>query len=375
MNIITFQKTAEIMSAVNDLTRENNGEKAISEACDIIKTEAGKKDFVLMTSCKINEGIKSEKEYVRMTLSDLQNDILNELSEKIKNELGVSRVNQTYLVKVLLATALQEQRKKYSINEIVSANICGRAFKLSNETYSARLRRIASWITAIGTPDIIPMQEFLVGKDFNYLKLFLEFLDEKYEAILPVEFKKEFKSGINIVFVKKDKFDYDRLELEGNKASEYANLYNYVLIRLKDRQEYRILNLHLPQLSNSHMALSYQEWRAELSDAIWKAVLAEVRKFENEEKFYVCGDLNADKDTENSDNLAKLRNMMIDTLTSKDRNNVTYENKEKGIRGRFDYIFTSKSNVAKNRVPCSFIDSTLLQEKISDHASVRIQFA
>ena len=376
MNTITFQKTAEIMSAVNDLSRENNGEKAISEAFDIIKTVAGKKDFVLMTSCKINEGIKSEKDYVRTTLSDSQNDILNELREKIKNELGVSRVNQTYLVKVLLATALQEQRKKYSINEIVSTNICGRAFKLSNEPYSTRLRRIASWITAIGTPNIIPMQEFLVGKDFMYLKLFLEFLDEKYETILPVGFEKEYKSGINIVFVKKDKFDfYERLELEGNKAPEYANLYNYVLIRLKNRQEYRILNVHLPQLSNSHMALFYQEWRAELSDAMWKAVLGEVHKFENEEKFYVCGDLNADKDTENSDNLANLQFMMVDTLTSKDRNNVTYENKEKGIRARFDYIFTSKCNIAKNRVHCSFIDSTLLQEKISDHASVRIQFA
>lgn len=154
MNTIIFQKTAEIISAVNDLSRENNGEKAISEACDIIKTVAGKKDFELKSSWKISEGIKSEKEYVRMTLTDSQNDILNELREKIKKGLEVSRVNQTYLVKVLLATALKEQRKRYSINGIVSANICGRAFKLSNETYSVRLRRIASWITEIGTPDI-----------------------------------------------------------------------------------------------------------------------------------------------------------------------------------------------------------------------------
>ncbi len=215
-----------------------------------------------------------------------------------------------------------------------------------------------------------------MGKEFKYLKLFLEYLSDNYEAILPVGFEKEFISGINIVFIKKDKIDtYNRLELEGNKASEYANLYNYVLIRLKGRQEYRILNLHLPQLSNSHMGLSYQECRAELSDAMWEATLAEAQRFGNEEKFYICGDLNADKDTENSENLIKLRHIMIDTLTAKDRSNATYENKKKGITGRFDYIFTTKSNVAKNRVHCSFIDPTLLQENLSDHASVRLNLA
>ncbi len=119
---ITFKKTAEILSAVNNLSSTNNVEEAISVACEIIKV-SGKEDLALTTSCKINEGIKSEKEYEIMTLSDSQNDILNVLIERIKNKTGVSRVNQTYLVKLLLATALQEQKNKYSINEIVSANI------------------------------------------------------------------------------------------------------------------------------------------------------------------------------------------------------------------------------------------------------------
>lgn len=57
MNTIIFKKTAEILSAINDLSCTNNVEKAINEACDIIKTVVGKKDFVLITSVVARSGL------------------------------------------------------------------------------------------------------------------------------------------------------------------------------------------------------------------------------------------------------------------------------------------------------------------------------
>lgn len=259
-------------------------------------------------------------------------------------------------------------------NLIISFNVAGWAWKLSNDKYRDRLIRICNHIKkGEGTPLVICLQEVQLGRKCKYLRVIREQFDG-YEAVLPLNYSNEQhpQSIVNMILIKKENLiGLKKLQLPIKEKYRDNYRYNYIEISTTAGL-FRIINLHMPMVCNNQGRPHwYQKSRKEFNKEMWRAVLKEAEKFNSWGRgvFAIIGDLNEAKSGPNiADLMFKYKFVDVD---AKDKD--TYFNHNFGSK-KIDYMmvnmssFNPESNLGL--LNARIDSSTFSEHLISDHAMI-----
>lgn len=258
-------------------------------------------------------------------------------------------------------------------NMLITLNINSIKYKLTDLSYSERLKRIFSILRCTKyndcerLPSIIGLQEVILGYGDQYFDMIQKFMPE-YKIIKPYGYKKEnYKSSTNILLVRKDVLvRYVSKQLSSKENGGY--LYNYIFLNTKFGK-YIILNLHLPQLNVFEgRSDKYVKWRKEIRDCLLKSIYIEIAKHPDA-KIIIMGDLNC---LEDSEEILKLKALNMVNITEK--NKPTYFNNDFGNKS-IDYVFVSANMLTTDndmKICTALVDDDVSTiHKLTDHALLK----
>jgi exonuclease III len=266
----------------------------------------------------------------------------------------------------------------YKDLELISLNVAGWNWRISNENWENRLRRICSYIKVKKSKSnslVIALQEVQLsgGKYLSVLEE--EFPD--YHIILPNGFKKQAKSVMSILLINKKlckSYNIGTLE-----DLEDSLRYNFVTINTHiEGLCFRILNTNVPHncFNDDNTAEWYKQERIELSELFIKRITELANTYSNEPdmKLIMLGDFNAIPDSEFIESLAYtyINRPMIDAVKPQFKNSYTWKDYKTNAKSRLDYILYSAGMLCNTCVSAKFtiIDDTTILQELSDHAVV-----
>lgn len=255
--------------------------------------------------------------------------------------------------------------------ELISLNVAGWNWRVSNEKWGDRLKRICEYIrNKMNNPLVIALQEVQLsgGKYLTVLKE--QFPD--YHIVLPKAYKNQPRSVVSVLLISKTLCEsYNVRTLEGLDDSLR---YNFVHINTHiEGLCFRILNTNVPHNCLENAAEWYREEREELRALFIQNIknLANTYRSEPDLKLIVLGDFNALPDDRFIESLAYAYDKpMIDAVKDHDKKTATWRDFATRTTSRSDYIFYSAGMLCDTGVSAKFTmvdDSTILKE-LSDHA-------
>ena len=248
--------------------------------------------------------------------------------------------------------------------EIVSLNMAGWAWKITDEGWKQRMERTCEYIRKrVSDPMIIGLQEVQLsgGKSLETLEKWFP----EYHIVLPAGYNNQPKSAISIMLIRRnicESYSIDTLDdLENNL------LYNYVTINTTDELCLRVLNVHIPHTCcEDNRSERFQQDRKELRA---KLVGAVSKLAESDINFIALGDFNTPPDDSFIENLDTfIDSPMLDPVLPKDKKKATWINGTS--KNRLDYILYSSGLICDTGVSAQItqIDDTTITDKMSDHA-------
>lgn len=174
--------------------------------------------------------------------------------------------------------------------ELVSLNLAGYGWHLTNENWGDRLTKLCKCIRKHSKPAVIALQELQLGGG-KYVHILEEQFPD-YTIVLPSAYRKQPRSIVTATLIRNDFYtDYLPLKLEGVESSLR---HVYVQITTKNGEIFRILNVHVPRVIDEDKAkwyrLSRQAFRTQYLEAIENT--ARVYTREPDLKFITLGDFN-----------------------------------------------------------------------------------
>lgn len=253
--------------------------------------------------------------------------------------------------------------------QIVSYNMAGWNWKLSDEAWKNRLNRSCEYlVNKMSEPMIIGLQEVQLSGG-KYLDVLKDHFPE-YHIILPVGYRNQPKSVVSIILIRKDICEsYSIATLDNLKESLR---YNFVTFNTTDGFCFRVLNTNIPHTCYEKKAGWFKENRRILRETFLDEIksLAETYRNEADVKYIALGDFN----TAPNDSFIKalaytyINRPMIDPVAASDKNKITWKNH--GSKNRLDYILYSQGMLCDTGMSAKItkIDDTTITGKMSDHA-------
>lgn len=253
--------------------------------------------------------------------------------------------------------------------QIISYNMAGWNWRLSDESWKDRLNRSCEYIAdKMSEPMIIGLQEVQLsgGKYLDVLKQYFP----KYHIILPAGYKSQPKSVLSILLIRKDICESYSIGKLDNLEDSIR--YNYVTLNTIDGLCFRVLNTNIPHTCYENQADWFKENRRILRETFINEIksLAETYRNEADVKFIALGDFNTVPDDSFIEALAYtyIDKPMIDPVLASDKNKITWKNL--GSKNRLDYILYSRGMLCDTEMSAKItkIDDTTITSKMSDHA-------
>lgn len=263
------------------------------------------------------------------------------------------------------------QNFNYKDMEIISLNVAGWNWRMSNEKWGDRLKRICEYIrNKMNNPLVIALQEVQLSGG-KYLTVLEEQFPD-YHIVLPKAYKNQPRSVISVLLISKNLCkSYDVRTLEG---LEDSLRYNFIHINTHiEGLCFRILNTNVPHNCLNNAAKWYRAERKALRALFIENIknLANTYRSEKDLKLIVLGDFNTLPDDRFIETLVYTYDRpMIDTVKEHDKKTATWRNFATRTKSRLDYIFYSTGMLCNTGVSTKFTmvdDSTILNE-LSDHA-------
>lgn len=245
--------------------------------------------------------------------------------------------------------------------ELISMNVAGWNWRVSNENWGDRLKRICKYIIKyIENKKINPLVIALQEVQASRLTILNDYFSDFY-IVLPQAFKNQPRSIVAVLLINKHLCEsYNTSTLKG---LENNLRYNFVQINtLLKGFCFQILNAHIPQ---NCFDSSKPEWVREERKAQKELFIENIKELANvyrsKANLIVLGDLNSVPNDSFIDALAYTDGSpMID---KQNKNTATWGDK------RLDYILYSRGMLSNTGVSIksTMIDNTTISEKLSDH--------
>lgn len=263
------------------------------------------------------------------------------------------------------------QNFNYKDMEIISLNVAGWNWRMSNEKWGDRLKRICEYIrNKMNNPLVIALQEVQLSGGKYLMVLEEQFPD--YYIVLPKAYKNQPRSVISVLLISKKLCkSYDVRTLEG---LEDSLRYNFIHINTHiEGLCFRILNTNIPHNCLNNAAKWYRAERKALRTLFIENIknLANTYRSEKDLKLIVLGDFNTLPDDRFIETLAYAYDRpMIDTVKDHDKKTATWRNFATRTKSRLDYIFYSTGMLCNTGVSAKFtmVDDTTILNELSDHA-------
>lgn len=256
---------------------------------------------------------------------------------------------------------------------VVSFNIAGWKWEITEEPFGERLKRACRCIKS-EAPDawIVGLSEVIPGTDGKYISV-IEREFPNYVLVLPKAYtSSNYRSAINILLINREGYHEHQTRTLDNLADSL--LYNYVGVTT-DYGYFRILNVHMPHISNEDRPEWYQSERKELRAAFERSLFKECIAYKREEdmQFICLGDLNCSPDSGFIQKLSgSFEPAIYNATRPADRKKTTWRTPEH-MDSHFDYVFYSMGTMLAPVVDIyhnEIIDAPI-SESISDHAIIR----
>ena len=259
----------------------------------------------------------------------------------------------------------------YKDVELISLNVAGWNWRISNEKWGDRLKRICEYIrNKMNNPLVIALQEVQLSGG-KYLKVLEEQFPD-YHIVLPQAYKNQPRSVVSVLLINKNLCEsYNVRTLEGLED----NLrYNFVHINTHiEGLCFRILNTNVPHNCLKNAAKWYREERKELRALFIQNIteLANTYRSEPDLKLIVLGDFNALPDDRFIESLAYAYDRpLINAVKDHGKKIATWRNFATGTKSRLDYIFYSTGMLCNTGVSAkdTMVDDSTILKELSDHA-------
>ncbi len=254
--------------------------------------------------------------------------------------------------------------------QILSLNLAGYAWKVTNVPWKDRLQKVCRYINKkTKNPFIIGLQEVQLAGG-KYLEIIREEFPN-YQVVLPKGYKQQPKSVVSLMLLNKDM--YTTYSVGTFEDLEENLRYNMVTVNaLIGKEEYcfRILNVHMPHLCNQNRPIWYQHSRENMRGTFETAIM-ECAQVYSKDSLIILGDLNANSQDELIQNLVYSYNSpMLEVLDVAEKPQITWANSQVGGKDKLDYILYSKGLLRNTgiRARRTEIDDTTILEGLSDHA-------
>ena len=263
------------------------------------------------------------------------------------------------------------QNFNYKDMELISLNVAGWNWRVSNEKWGNRLKRICEYIRKkMNNSLVIALQEVQLSGG-KYLKVLEEQFPD-YHIVLPQAYKNQPRSVASVLLINKNLCEsYNVRTLEG---LEDSLRYNFVHINTHiEGLCFRILNTNVPHICLDSAAEWYRADREALRALFIENIknLANTYRSEPDLKLIVLGDFNALPDDRFIKSLVYAYDKpMIDAVKDNDKKTATWRDFATKTKSRLDYILYSTGMLCNTGVSAKFTmvdDSTILNE-LSDHA-------
>ena len=255
--------------------------------------------------------------------------------------------------------------------KIISLNVAGWNWKVTNENWVSRFTRICEHIKNNHNPFIIALQEVQLSGG-KYLSI-LEKNFPDYHIVLPKAYNvnKQPRSVISLLLINKALCEsYNVRTLTG---LENSLRYNFVHIDTTNDLCFRVLNTNVPHNCFGNAAEWYRNERKALRTLFINNIkeLADTYRLESDLKLIVLGDFNSTPNSEFIKLLAYTHDRpMIDAVKEDDKYTTTWKNSSNTGQNRLDYILYSTGMLCDTGVRAKFtcIDENTIHQNLSDHA-------
>ena len=260
---------------------------------------------------------------------------------------------------------------EYKDLELISLNVAGWNWRVTNEKWGDRLKRICEYIkNKMNNPLVIALQEVQLSGG-KYLTVLKEQFPN-YHIVLPQAYKNQPCSVVSVLLINKnlcESYNIRTLEELDNSLR-----YNYVQINTHiEGLCFRILNIHLPHNCLEDKAEWYREEREELRALFMAKIkeLANIHRSESDLKLVILGDYNVVPDDTFIKSLAySYDRPMIDAVKDCDKHAPTWRDRFAKTKNRVDYVLYSTGMFCNREVSAKFtlVDETTIFQELSDHA-------
>lgn len=255
---------------------------------------------------------------------------------------------------------------------VVSLNVAGYNWRITKEPFGERLKRACRCIKS-EAPDawLVGLSEVIPGTDGKYIDVIKQEFPN-YVVVLPKAYtSSNYRSAINILLVNREGYHEHQTRTLDNLADSL--LYNYVGVTT-DYGYFRILNVHMPHISNEDRPEWYQSERKELRAAFERSLFKECIAYKREAdmQFICMGDFNCSPDSGFIQKLSgSFEPALFNATRPEDRKMATWKTPE--CHNHIDYVFYSIGSMLGSVVDvyCNDIIDTPISGEISDHAIIR----
>lgn len=255
---------------------------------------------------------------------------------------------------------------------IVSWNLAGWNWKLSNEKWGDRLARACDYIKEVA-PDawLIGLSEVIPGKEDKYIGIIKQKFPN-YIVVMPEAYSENYRSAINVFLINREGYHEHRVRTLDHL--EDSLLYNYLAID-SNYGYFRVLNAHMPHTCNEDRPKWYQASRKELRSVFEDSVADTCSAYRKEPdiQFVFMTDANCSPEDGFIKKLSGSANSALFNATrSGDRDIPTWRNPEYSPN-HIDYIFYGMGTVMAPVVDTYYneIFDKPISDGISDHALIR----
>ena len=227
----------------------------------------------------IGYGCADSDKFETTSVDDAVWEWLNTIKERM-----IGRYNDFLSISDVIEMVVKTYSER-GFERIVSINVKGYKTKISE--LRSRLKKMVALLNGI-LPEIIFLQEFIVGEEGCVLSSVLKNLKAEYNVILPVGFDPDqnYDFCICIALIRKDVYSdvkVERIENYVNESGEYRFRYNLFSIQGKT-----YMNIWIPQTYNA------SEGRKALASQMWTQIMDNVKRYWNSSvEFYLVGDFNS----------------------------------------------------------------------------------
>lgn len=255
---------------------------------------------------------------------------------------------------------------------LVPLNVAGYNWRITKEPFEERLKRACRCIKS-EAPDawLIGLSEVLPETCDRYINVIREEFPN-YVVVLPRAYECNYRSAINVLLISREGYHEHQTRTLNNLADSL--LYNYVGVTT-DYGYFRILNVHMPHISNEGRPEWYQSERKELRTVFERSIYEECIAYKREEdmQFICLGDLNSSPDSGFIQKLSgSFEPALYNATNPADMKKTTWRTPEH-MDSHLDYIFYSMGTMLAPVVDIyhnEIIDAPI-SESISDHAIIR----